>query len=397
MVACALTLLAGHLLKSRCSNPGSHQYRDLCYNDIQPLYLVRGVAEHDFPYVGGGLEDGELVDSAIEYPVLTGVFMWASGYFAQDFVEYLEVSALLLAPFAFLSAYWLARIAGLRALLFAGSSAMVLYAFHNWDLLVVAASTAGIWMWWRGRFTWAAVLFGVGAALKMYPGLFLLPLFFDRVTAGDKREGLRSLAAGVGTVVAINLPFAIADFEGWWTTYGFHSQRLPNYDTIWLIGFNPDAVADPSVPLLNFGTAALTVSSIGIALVWAARRTRTEGIYPFVQASGAILCSFLLWNKVHSPQYALWLMPFFVLIGVRVVWWIAYSIADLMVYVGVFRWFYDFGATQDLEQTTFAKGLLVAGVWVRAALLVLLFIVFMKAPPEVDKKKLVTTGPEPPG
>ena len=394
MVACALTLFAGHLLKSRCSQPGSHQYRDLCYNDIQPLYLIRGVAEHDFPYVGGDLVDGELVDSAVEYPVLTGVFMWASGYLAQDFKEYLEVSALLLAPFAFLSTYWLARISGLRAVMFAGSSAMVLYAFHNWDLLVVAAATAGIWMWWRDRFVWAAVLFGVGAALKMYPALFLLPLFFDRVAADDRREGFRSLLAGLGTIILINLPFAIADFEGWWTTYGFHSQRLPNYDTIWLIGMNPDAVADPSVPLVNVGTALLTALSIAIALVWGARRARSEGIYPFLQVSGALLCSFLLWNKVHSPQYALWLMPFFALVGVRLVWWVAYSIADLMVYVGVFRWFYDFGATQDLEEMTFAKSMLVAGVWVRAALLVLLFVVFMKAAPAVDRRRLASSEAE---
>ena len=78
---------------------------------------------------------------------------------------------------------------------------------------------------------------------------------------------------------------------------------------------------------------------------------------------GALLAAFLLWNKVHSPQYTLWLIPFFVLIRVHVLWWVGYAIADLMVYVGVFRWFYSFAAEQDFP----ALRIMEAGIWARAA------------------------------
>ena len=80
---------------------------------------------------------------------------------------------------------------------------------------------------------------------------------------------------------------------------------------------------------------------------------------------------------MHSPQYTLWLLPFFVLLRVHIGWWIAYALADLAVYVGVFRWFYDF-VYQGLD-FTWAKKLLIAGVWSRAALLAALIAVFITA------------------
>lgn len=304
--------------------------------------------------------------------------MWGSGFFAQDYQEYLQASALLLAPFALLAAYLLARMSAARALLFAGAPAVILYAFHNWDLLVVAAVVGGFYAWYRGKGVWAAMLFGIGGALKMYPLLFLAPLFLERFVHAEKREAWRVAGAGLGTWVAVNLPFAVINFEGWWTTYQFHSERLPNYDTIWLIGLHPDANANISPAGLNITTTALMVVSFAGALWLGWRRARKDGDYPVVQVCAALLAAFLLWNKVHSPQYALWLMPFFALLRVNIGWWVAYSLADLFVYVGVFRWFYDFRFV-GAEDMTAAKGLLVFGVWMRAALLAALFFVFLRA------------------
>lgn len=380
-------MLAGYLLKDRCSDPNSNQYRDLCYNDIQPLYGIRGVQEGTFPYVHGDMVDAELVDGAIEYPVLTGLFMWASGRLTDDYVGYLYVSALLLAPFGIAAAYLLARMSGLRALLFAAAPAIVLYAFHNWDLLVVAASVAGIWAWHRGRTAWAAVAFGVGAALKMYPALFILPLALQRWRAGDRRGAFVALGAGAGTFALINLPFVVANFDGWWTTYEFHSQRLPNFDSIWLLGLRPSGEVLMSADAFNLLTTGLILGSVTVALGMGWRRAgKDDEGYPFLQVCAASLVAFLAWNKVHSPQYVLWLLPFFVLLRVNPVWWVAYSLADIAVYVGIFRWFYDYGATQDITEMTGAKQLLLAGIWARALLLVALFFVFLRSRPALDSE-----------
>jgi uncharacterized membrane protein len=376
-------LAGGYLLKAQCMEPwDGRQYARLCYNDIQPLWANRGVAERTFPYVNGGLsEQGELTGAAIEYPVLSGLFMWGSGAFADDVNTYLWHSALLLAPFGMAVAYLLARIAGWRALLWAGAPALVLYAFHNWDLLVVAAAVAGFYLWHRGRPMAAAVAFGIGAALKLYPGFFLVPLALAQWVSTDRRASARCLAAGLGSFAVVNLPFALAGFEGWSATYTFHSVRGPDWNSIWiwLSGADVGGWTLPFIgtPVLNVLVGVLTAASFAVALLVGLRRWRDEGRYPFVQVCAAMLAAFLVWNKVHSPQYALWLLPFFVLIGVRLWWWAAYSVVDLIVYVGIFRWFYDY--TYQGHDLTFAKRALIFGIWARAAILAAMFVLFLRS------------------
>ena len=374
MVVCVLTLLGGYLFKAQCAAPegwDGRQYSRLCYNDIQPLYGIRYVEEH-FPYVDGRLVDQELLDGAIEYPVLTGVFMWATARLADGINGYLHATALLLAPFAVLIAYLLARMGRDRALMWAAAPALVLYAFHNWDLLAVAAAVTGIWLWWRDRDLAAAVAFGVGGALKLYPAFLLAPLVLYVLRKHDVNRAVIVGGLGTATLLAINLPFALANFEGWYATYEFHSLRLGNFDSIWNLGF-PSLTA----PQLNLVTGALTVAAFVGALVVGWLRSRGGRPYPFIEVSAALVTAFLLFGKVHSPQYTLWLLPFFVLTAVSIGWWVAYSLVDLAVYVGVFRWFYDY--SYEGEDFTFFKKLMISGVWGRAALLAILFVVFLRS------------------
>ncbi|MGH2790459.1 MAG: glycosyltransferase 87 family protein [Actinomycetota bacterium] len=369
-----LFLIVGFALKAQClAGFGGREFSHLCYNDIQPLYGIRGIADHTFPYVTGELAGSELTGGAVEYPVLTGVFMWASGLPVSTVNSYLVLSAVLLAPFALLTTWLLWRMSGLRALLWAAAPAIVLYAFHNWDLLAVAAVAAGLYAWWSGRPWWAAVAFGVGGALKMYPLMFLGPLALEFLARRELRGAIKVVALGAGTWLAANLPFMIANFEGWYATYGFHRQRVANFDSIWQFGW-PTWSAQET----NLITTSLLVGSFALILGagWLGRAGHSRA-YPFLQTSAALLAAFLLFNKVHSPQYTLWLLPFFVVLRVHVGWWIAYAFADLAVYVGVFRWFYDF-VYQGLD-FTWAKKLLIAGVWGRAALLAALIAVFMNA------------------
>jgi uncharacterized membrane protein len=313
-----------------------------------------------------------LVNGAIEYPVFTGVFMWASGLPVTTVNSYLNLSALLLAPFGLLTGWLLWRMTGLRALLWAAAPALVLYAFHNWDLLAVAATVGGMYMWWRDKPLGAAVLFGVGGALKMYPLMFLGPLALDLLSRRDQIGALRAAGAGVATWLAANVPFMAVNFEGWYATYAFHRQRGANFDSIWQFGW-PSWTPERT----NLVTTLLLVVSFAVILGFSWLSARRAQAYPFLQTCGALLAAFLLFNKVHSPQYTLWLLPFFVLLRVGAGWWAAYALADLAVYVGVFRWFFDV-VYQGLD-FTWAKKLLIGGVWSRAALLALLLAVFLAA------------------
>ena len=69
LVGCAVLTLVGYLLKAQCI-PDYNADRDrlLCSNDIQVLYLVRGMAAHPFPYVHGALVGHRLVGGALARP-----------------------------------------------------------------------------------------------------------------------------------------------------------------------------------------------------------------------------------------------------------------------------------------------------------------------------------------
>jgi uncharacterized membrane protein len=387
LAVCAVTLFGGYLLKAQCLQPwlDGHQYEVLCYNDLQPLFGIRGIQQGTFPYVHAELQGGELINGGIEYPVLTGVFMWFAGLFTNDANGYLRVSAILLAPFGVLTAYALGQIAGRRALLWAAAPAIVLYAFHNWDLLVAAAVALGLWAWHRERPVWAAVAFAVGGAFKLFPIFFLAPLALDRLFRRDVKGAVTTAATGVGTWVAINLPFVLANFDGWFGTYEFHQRRLPNFDTFWFQTW-PDLSVDAINRITTLALAGTFVAILAASAVLARRR----GVYPFVQTCGALLAAFLLLNKVHSPQYTLWLLPFFVVIGASVVWWLAYTAVDLLVYVGVFRWFFN-GAES-------ARMAMRYGVWARAGLLLLLIVVFLlsrSALPDEEEPRAAPDDPVP--
>ncbi|MDQ3783470.1 MAG: glycosyltransferase 87 family protein [Actinomycetota bacterium] len=382
LCVCAVTLGAGWALKAGCLAPwDGRQYRTLCYNDIQPLYAGRGIDRGTFPYIHGELVSGDLTGGAIEYPVLTGTFMWASGSLADDADDYLKVSALLLAPFGLLTAGLLAGMTGWRGLLWGAAPALALYGFHNWDLLVVAAVVGAVWARGRGHPLWGAGLLGLGGALKLYPLLFVVPLALDEWRRSRTRGVRAALVAGA-TVVAANAPFFVQSPGGWWATYRFHSLRTADFNTVWAWGW-PSAGAG----VINVLTAVLIGASCLGLLFWGWSTTRGAPGFPWMQVGAASLASFLLWNKVHSPQFALWLLPFFALLGVRLRWWAAYSLVDLVLYVGIFRWFYD-SAYLGLDFTP-AKMALISAVWGRAALLATLIVVFMRAPATITPSSVV--------
>jgi Glycosyltransferase family 87 len=384
-----LGVLGSYLLKRQCTGPtfdsygisqgfGRLKYRNLCYSDIQQLWVGRGVREHLFPYLNGrfvpGPHGGQLVGGAVEYPVITGVFMWLAGLPAHTDADYLLASALLLLPFGLLTSWLLARLAGWRSLVFAAAPAMVLYGVHNWDFLATACVAGAVLAWTRRRPGLAGVLLGLGAATKIYPGFFVLPLLLDRVTARDLRGALRALAGGGGAWLTINLPVLLANPTGWWATYRFQASREPDLTTnsIWYWGLPQLTTGQLNVitPVL-IGAAWLAALGVG---GWLARR---RGSYPWVQVAAAMLCAFLLFNKVHSPQYLLWLLPFFVLVRVRWGWWTAYFCADLVLFVGLFRWYYDITRGGDFGV---AKQAAIVGVWGKAVLLGLLYVVFLVSP-----------------
>jgi len=430
MVAlCGITLVLGFLNKDRCTGPefddlgrsgpdyDLRSKQDVCYSDIQFLWIGRDIDRHVFPYVDGKLtEDGRPVGGVVEYPVLTGVVIWGSALLAQTDADFLLLSALVLAPFGLATAWLLGRLSGWRALLWAIGPPLVMYAFHNWELPVVLCAVAAFYVVHRGwgargadrplltRATVSAVLLGLGFAFKVYPAIFVLPLMLYVLTGGrggrelgeqvkgralDWLGAVRVGAAALGTAVLVNIPFAVAGFEGLKASFTFQMLRKADITTnsIWFWGLRPDSDPDnePVQELIGVLSPTLMLVSFVVACALGWVRYQRQGTYPWVAVSAAMLCGFLLLHKVHSPQYTLWLIPMFVLLRIRWGWILAYLLADLAMGIGIFRWYYEifYGKHGGIYDGLAAQAVMI-GVWGRAALLVGLFYAFLTAESTMD-------------
>jgi hypothetical protein len=297
-----VTLLLGYENKARCAGPefdqtgrsapdyGVRIERDVCYSDIQHLWIGRDIDRHVFPYVSGSITpEGQLLGGSVEYPVLTGLLIWGGALFADTDAGFLLGSALLMAPFGLVTGWLLGRLARWRALLWALGPPLVLYAFHNWDLPVVACAVAAVFAvhGWRTdrtlaqRGTVAGVLLGLGFAFKLYPGAFVLPLALYVLVASqpgrlDWRAAVRGPLAAAATVVLVNVPFMVAGYEGWRASFTFQQLRKVDFTTnsIWFWGFRPESDPDN----VDFQS---TMDWLSPALRWAgggtAARASTRG------------------------------------------------------------------------------------------------------------------------
>nr|WP_239573920.1 glycosyltransferase 87 family protein [Actinokineospora baliensis] len=427
VLLCGVTLLLGFANKDRCTGPqfdtwgrsqpdfDERKYADVCYSDIQYLWIGRDVDRHVFPYVHGKISaTGELSGGTVEYPVLTGLLIWAGALLVHTDAGFLLASALLMAPFGLLTAWLLGRLSRWRALLWAVSPPLVMYAFHNWELPVVACAVAAVYVVHRGwgsrgvdrplvqRATLSAVLLGLGFAFKLYPAIFVLPLMLYVLTGGrggrelptgktrDIAGMVRVALVAMGTAIAVNLPFAIAGREGWLASFVFQGQRKADItaNSIWFWALRPDS--DPQNvtvhEYIGIMSPLLVFASFAVACVIGWIRFQREGTYPWIAVSAAMLCGFLLLHKVHSPQYTLWLVPMFVLLNLRWGWIAAYCVADLAMGIGIFLWFAQIAARQPSGiYEGFAAQAVMIGVWGRAALLVGMFIAFLSAKDTVDE------------
>jgi uncharacterized membrane protein len=407
-----LTMLLGYANKARCVGPEfdaagrtGPEYsvrvnRDVCYSDIQYLWLGRDIDRHVFPYVGGSISpEGQLSGGTVEYPVLTGLIIWLGALGAETDAGFLLGSALVMAPFGLVTAWLLGRLTRWRALIWALGPPLVLYAFHNWDLPVVACAVGAVYAvhGWRtsrplaDRAVVAAVLLGLGFAFKLYPGAFVLPLALLVLTAPgrgrplDWRGAVRVAGAAVATAVLVNLPFAVAGYEGWRASFTFQQMRDVDFTTnsIWYWGLRPysEPTDDEFQATMAWLSPTLVLASFAAAVAVGWWRWRREGTYPWLGVSAAMLCGFLLLHKVHSPQYTLWLLPFFVLLRVHWGWVAGYLLADLAMGIGIFRWYYAFNSGMPIDIVSgFAAQAVAIGVWGRAALLVVLFVLFLRVP-----------------
>jgi len=377
-----LTLALHWVQKSPCQDgawQNNVQYTRMCYTDVLALYYAEGLNEGKVPYA----------DHPVEYPVLTGYFMGALGLPVHALgvnnpginqgrwfynLNALVLSALAVATVAVILS--LRRRRPWDAAMFALAPALLLTATVNWDLLAVGLAAFGLLAWARRRPATAGVLLGLAGAAKMWPLFLLGPILVLGLRAGRLRAALTATGAGLVALVAVNLPVAIPYRDNWNRFFDLNTTRPIDWGTLWYIGRWLDGKISPSkpgelgpfewlnanIPTLNwvsyllFGLACLGVAALAL---YAPRRPR------LAQLAFLVIAAFLIFSKVWSQQFVLWLLPLAVLARPRWGAFLAWQVAEVCYFVA----FYG-----ELLGSATSKPVFPEGVFVLAASLRLITV-----------------------
>lgn len=345
LVVATITFGLGIVQKSPCvvekwSDAGQPlPFSHMCYSDISYLYVGRGLAEGILPYQPvDSLPDAKQPANSdaqhqfsIEYPVLTGAWMGAasavthvigkspdlsgispSAVGSDERVQYdgalfwgvnaVGFFVVLLVALALL--VYAQRRRPWDAVLVAASPALALSGMINWDLLVVGCVAGFVWAWSTRRPVWAGIFIGLGTATKLFPLFFLGPLLVLCVRQRRFDAWLPTAAAALGSWLVVNLPVFYWSPDEYLWFWRFNSERGPDFGSLWLVAADYGHRATPHAVNVTtavlFGVACVVIGLLGLL---ARRRPR------LVQLMFLVVASFLLVNKVYSPQYVLWLLP----------------------------------------------------------------------------------------
>lgn len=351
-----LTLCLAWLKQAPCSDgnwTGSKQYTHFCYSDSIPLWGVHELNTGAVPYA----------DAAVEYPAMTGGFMYVAAEIARTYDGAAAASALLpqlppvqtyylvtvlLLSLSMLVVTWSTALLARRriwdAAMVALSPLLFVHAFTNWDLFAMALAGAGLLAWSRQHPVLAGVLLGLGAAAKFYPFLFLGPLFLLCLRSGRLRPWLVTAAATIGAWAAVNLPLALLYRENWSLFFSLNTTRPADPDTIWNIAIQvaggrilgnglPEGQAPGGLNVLTLLAFLGVCVLIAVLALTASRRPRLP------QLLFLVVAGFLLTNKVWSPQFSLWLLPLAVLARPEWRMLIIWQVTEAVLWVPRLLWY----------------------------------------------------------
>jgi uncharacterized membrane protein len=357
LVLTTLTCVLGFIAKAPCrTHPWSdeYQYTRVCYTDVFALYYAEQLgAKVDSAGNTVGRISVPYRDHPVEYPAVIGGLMWVAGEFTNavhpnqpaDGVDtrdrtFFDITALMMAAFALLTTWALARLAGRQriwdAAMFALAPTLFFHAYTNWDLAAVGLAMLGMYFWSRGPgYVPAAasgLLLGVAVATKLYPVLILLVIVVLCIRAAQVWHAvITAVGAVVGFCIAyapawlLSRNFAFPDAKcpgthsvpAWEWFWRLNTDRVSDWDSLWFMAehargrpLDSNVACGQAPHVLNLGVAVATAVVVVAALLlafFAPRRPRLP------QIAFLVVAGFLLANKVDSPQYVLWLVPLAVL------------------------------------------------------------------------------------
>jgi uncharacterized membrane protein len=300
-----------------------HRSQVCCDVALYHLYAHNVFGLHQFPYK----------DFFFEYPpgalvpiLLPGLVSTANATAYWMVFEVLMVLSLLAVQAS------VRRIAGARAALLVALVPLLMgpLARDRFDLFPLALMTGGLAVLCgaraeaitRRRLSTAMVLFGFGAATKVFPAIGALGVLAWLLGRGDRKSAAAAAGVFALTIIVLTLPFALVGGHGFVKGALFQTERPLQVEStpamvVRLLGgaslngaFRSNSLAGGPANLIAATFAALQAAAILAALGWAAslgRRGKRPADLALPMLAGVV--AYVCLGKVLSPQYVLWVAP----------------------------------------------------------------------------------------
>ncbi|GAB3966296.1 hypothetical protein GCM10027615_13280 [Plantactinospora veratri] len=212
----------------------------------------------------------------------------------------------------------------------------------------------------------------------------LWPLFLLGLRTARVKEMALTIGSAVVTIVAVNLPVAILYPENWRRFFDLNSERAVDWGTLWYIGryldskWNSGGPGDegpfqwlsnniPTLNTLSYALITLAFLAIGALALFAKRRPRLAALVFLMVAA------FLIFSKVWSQQFNLWLLPLLVLARPRWGAFLAWQFAEIGYFVAFYGELLGAGGKQ-----VFPEGVFVLAATLRLTTVVVLCVLVVR-------------------
>ena len=310
-IALIVTLVAsvlsfGKFNHCRSSGWGSPDvYIHMCYSDISALYGAREINTDQWPYASS--------DNSVEYPVLTGVVMWATGLLIDDpngYRPYFDLNILLIALLLFASVFILWRLKPEYVALFPIAPAVFGSLFINWDIYAVLFALLSLYFYKVQKLDLSALFMGVAISTKFYPGVILFGIALIFWNQKEITKLIRYLLVTFLSWVVINLPIALTNFDGWWRFFKLNIDRDSDLGSIW---YAAALLKWPQPNVNNVTIIFFLIALMAIGVFYFAIAQSRSDFANLATVAFLTVAAFVTISKVYSPQYILWLTPLAVL------------------------------------------------------------------------------------
>jgi uncharacterized membrane protein len=280
------------------------------YSDVVSIFWREGVGkgQHSIPYL----------QFLFEYPVVVGLLVYLcsltrlfASSFSEAMVYYTLSMHFILSLFTLLSILLLYKTCNFLRVdrrriwkCFLIMPSFLMFPLYNWDMIAIFFSLLSIYSFIIEKHRISALSLGLGMSTKIYP-IVMLPVFlFEEKSRKDK--ALFFLTSLI-PILLLNAPFMILNFETWSKTWTFLAGW--GIEDSWLIYF-----FNQMDPIAHYVGFVVMLYLIYKSLAETSKKSYETNAHRIVERSLMMSIAWLIGSYIVTPQMALMLLPFYVLI-----------------------------------------------------------------------------------